>query len=886
MEYVAGLDDSRNTSLRAILAIGIAVSVVAFALGVWVYRHALTFPREALYVHVFGLLALAGCAAAPWLVIVSRSHGARVPLGWLGRAGNAFTISPWARRALFVLVFGMVIAWLKYVDVWTTRFAVAGPVYFFYNCARAAFWFFMAVALLGTGRFVLARLQSDGETAGRSSMERMLSAFCLGASVWIILLFIAGLLGLLYWLPAAVLMGAAIWWGYPGVGEPGRDIRERADFDGMGTFSGALATAVLVVALAFIWALAALNGGFAVSGFEYDSSGHYLPYYQQVVENHGTRPNELWYHFWVSKGAGLHFLSIMLTDVQGPQLVSFMFLLAAALCLFVLVRRASRSIPWALLAAVVFSAPFIAYFFYYQKQHLVTTGLVAGILWFASMPAAVRGTRAGAVSLGAISSAAIINTPPLAAVLLPFLGLLFLRDVVVARNERSASRWFLAAPVISAGAAISAILTINYLWTGLGEVTPFKLFLAHADQAKLSRYVSPYLFLMAEEGSSDTTGRLSLDALSSSAFILGRVQGLLRLQAFAPAVVIVLLIILAFILVLALAFRRIRTTIAEPFHAPILFLLAALAVGFLINQPGSIERFYTFAFLPVALLAVGIPAAIAHSIGESGGRSLRELVRYGAIVLVLFLGLVSSAYWIAKFLYIDGRAYLEERIAFLVGKRAYSDALLHVRYRRNEGGWPRRDLSEECLGIAGAVKPATGTRAARPRVWTLTFLQESGCHIIPGARIQMEFSVAFGNRWHEIVFGEAAAARRELERLGIRYFYINLADFDMKRLEAISTSIFGCLAYSPLFSMEHLSERFRIVWRRGDAVLLELAPAGRGEPLSEEFLRAWRTKVYAVQHGLGDMPGLCNRLSGYYRSHAENWPVAADPALPKLKGWQ
>src|SRR6185436_14291872 len=149
----------------------------------------------------------------------------------------------------------------------------------------------------------------------------------------------------------------------------------------------------------------------------------------------------------------------------------------------------------------------------------------------------------------------------------------------------------------------------------------------------------------------------------------------------------------------------------------------------------------------------------------------------------------------------------------------------YVHKRPTENGWPRRDLSQECLSLQRLLDraDAEGAWTGRPKVWTLSFLQESGCHILPGIQIQMEFSVGFGPHWHRIVFGTPEEAAAELAKIDVNYFYVNLGDFDIMQPAKISTSIFGCLAYSPLFQPDSLKSRFRIAWREGDAVLLTLA---------------------------------------------------------------
>jgi hypothetical protein len=168
----------------------------------------------------------------------------------------------------------------------------------------------------------------------------------------------------------------------------------------------------------------------------------------------------------------------------------------------------------------------------------------------------------------------------------------------------------------------------------------------------------------------------------------------------------------------------------------------------------------------------------------------------------------------------------------------------------------------------------------------MTFLQESGCHILPGVQIMMEFSNRFGDKWHRIVFGNRAEAETELERIGVRYLFIDLRERDDENKTGESTSIFGCLAYSPLLDPKSLDATVRVAWNDGDAYLLVLASNGHGNSLPKGFAEKFDAKRTAVQPGLGDMRAICDRLRDYYELYGERWPIHTNSFLPKLKGWQ
>ena len=50
---------------------------------------------------------------------------------------------------------------------------------------------------------------------------------------------------------------------------------------------------------------------------------HYFYYYLEVLKNHGLAPNDVWYHYYYSKGSGLVFLGMLLTDPEAPRAHDF-----------------------------------------------------------------------------------------------------------------------------------------------------------------------------------------------------------------------------------------------------------------------------------------------------------------------------------------------------------------------------------------------------------------------------------------------------------------------------------------------------------------------------------------------------------------------------------
>ena len=417
-----------------------------------------------------------------------------------------------------------------------------------------------------------------------------------------------------------------------------------------------------------------------------------------------------------------------------------------------------------------------------------------------------------------------------------------------------------------AGIAI-VILVINQQWVGMAEATPFKLFFKYADQHHLSRYISPYLVLFLEEASSASTGRVTWESLIHPDF--ARIWVLLHFGVLPFGKTAVLG---AFCVgVSSMLIRGVRERLGWPALCLGAFLLVAALISSLVNQPASLFRFYIFT-LPVVIttLAVCIVAVIRlMSLRWTG------VAFVATPVIATILGIYVASFNVGTFADAVDQKKINKQLQFIGGYRSLAKSI---------GIMPKCTKMYNSLSGGARSGHASG---ASVKMWTLTFLLPVGCYLLPQPRVLMEMSASFGPYWHRIVFGSEEEALHELENLGIRYFYVDLADFDRARRYSESTSLMGCLAYSRLFAPAVIPKYFRVVWRDEDAFLLKLVSAGQGgTPVPDDFIWRWPGKRNKVQYGLGQMEQLCERVAGYFRQHGENWPVNIDPALPKLKGWQ
>src|SRR5581483_4281714 len=90
--------------------------------------------------------------------------------------------------------------------------------------------------------------------------------------------------------------------------------QSRLEFTGK-SLSVVLLRAAIAIAVAIFLLVKGLYPG---GGHDYYN--HYFQFYKRVIDTGSILPNDVWYHFYYSKGAGLYFLGMLLTDPLAPQL--------------------------------------------------------------------------------------------------------------------------------------------------------------------------------------------------------------------------------------------------------------------------------------------------------------------------------------------------------------------------------------------------------------------------------------------------------------------------------------------------------------------------------------------------------------------------------------
>ena len=220
---------------------------------------------------------------------------------------------------------------------------------------------------------------------------------------------------------------------------------------------------------------------------------HYFYYYLEVLQNHGLAPNDVWYHYYYSKGDGLVFFSSLLTDPEAPELVSFCCVAFAALAIASLTARVAPQSLWPACTALLYllynlvtvtHGPGAEFQGDFQKDHETKSALIVLIIW--AMWAACANRSNACLLMAALSAvtAAIISQP-----IGMMIGLYF---ALASCWHSLRQRWIkmrqnimLAAAV---GGVVFGIFCLNYVETGLASDQLPELTFRFADWSKMDHW--------------------------------------------------------------------------------------------------------------------------------------------------------------------------------------------------------------------------------------------------------------------------------------------------------------------------------------------------------------------------------------------------------------
>jgi hypothetical protein len=353
-----------------------------------------------------------------------------------------------------------------------------------YHLFRLALGVYTTILCYAAGYRTLQLFRRDGPGDFEDGRAAFIACFFLGASVYGIVFSVLGLLGLITFgvglaatIPILLLSYRPLRALWP---ERLADLTRPVtnDSDATPLFASIAAAAAVGAALVFL-----VTRVVFIAVPDGNIWEHYLHYYRAVLASGSTGPNEVWHHFYNSKGGGLLFLVNVVSDVFSVQVVGGCFVIVLDL-LF----RSCRSASWALFG--------VALFFLYLcadvsdgamfKVHSVLVGYAAFALW-----GGLRLQESTARYAPTLFAALVVSLLylgfylPVATALFP-LGLM----LMVAANGRLLDRSVMPQFLIMAvalGVGTAADLVTNWAMTGLAELTPARWFWAIADRDKVER---------------------------------------------------------------------------------------------------------------------------------------------------------------------------------------------------------------------------------------------------------------------------------------------------------------------------------------------------------------------------------------------------------------
>lgn len=705
------------------------------------------------------------------------------------------------------------LVWFHAADVYHRHFADAGLIVLAYNCFRVLFVFYLFWMVATAGLALLRTLAAKAlEEIG--SLERLALGFFTGAAVWHVALLALGYLDL-YTVPAAVVMTLPlVALSYTDARAAFRSLHEAVaggDALARNLGSGSLCWLVLGLSGAAFAALLLVKGLYPGGGHDYYT--HYFYYFEAVIHQHGLWPNNVWYHYYYDKGAGLFFLGILIADPLAPQLVTFTFMAAAALALYLTLRRIAPGTLWPLVGVAMFFGIYVctpgSAFLYranggwgeFQKTHEIIAALVVAAFWMTVELLSTSGRLRLLWSIGAAAAvicAVVVNITEGVF----FGGQFALLALFYAARRRFEPAIICAGLGAAAGTVLVATLLLNQLTTGLANDQGILLFWRFANIDKLAQWGAlPLLMALLHERRTMMASDTPLLSFDSLVFV---VQSF-RLDLVAPMIIGGIAVAMP-----SLLRRRWNRAIAAPLAVMAAAVLTFVAIALVAGraQQVSFYRYGTFA----TALAITSGVLLWNLANPEG--ALSRFARIPAVaVAVMAICAVASAYPRLTL------RSLDHAVRFAAG--GYS---IDTAYQR-QTGVPASAIYPGARGayeVAGAGTP----------IWSLHPF--TYC-MLPDCLVESYFSFIMARDLDRIMFGQPQQAKQTLQAAGLNYFLFS-REFVIR----------DPLPRSALFAPDNIARYLGIRWTDGTTALLTwLGPDV--QPLDAGWLAAYRAAVERSQ---------------------------------------
>ena len=719
--------------------------------------------------------------------------------------------------AVLLVGFIGVVLWFDRVDFYNKHFFDTGAIVFSDNIVRIIFVGILSWLIYAPGAAVVALVTTPDEQATLFPAERAVLGFGIGVGIWHVAMLILGVLNLYYQsvmvvLCLVVLVASARHFGRVAVAschvlaDHLANLRQRR--------ATPQQVGVILIAVAAAWVL--LRRGLYPGGSG-DYYTHYFYYYLEVLKNHGLAPNDVWYHYYYSKGSGLVFLGMLLTDPEAPALTTFPCVLFAAVAIATLAARMAPGSLWPAAGALIYLLYYLISFndiggSEFQKDHEEIAALVVLTAWALCMERCAP-PRPFRVMAAASAIAAAIVTQAVGALLSVFVGLLGAWSIL---RRRWREMWAYGAIAAAIAGVVLAMFVLSYVQTGLASDQGLDLMLRFADVGRLDRWgVIPQVIAVA--WIRDNYLALAPPfgwGVFKQLFLFMRLRGLwpFLIGPFIAAIIIYLMDRFA------LWKRPRRSDPSEAsFAGATAARLAALLLFFIViallagrAQSISFERLSTF-FVPLLVLfAIACSAWLLNGKLQSRGDPWTWTV-LPVVLLIAVLGAWQGKYHWSRQL----PAETANILRFFSGRFSLADAYAHA-----DSGYAFGAINPDALKAARQVPYGTP-------IWSTNV--DSYC-MVPGCLIEDVISYKMSGRLDEILGGDPELAKQRLQEAGLNYFLF-MKDY----------RIIDLLPFSRLFAPDTIGRYLGVKWSDGSTFLLTwIGPDTT--PIGPDFLDAYERR--------------------------------------------
>jgi hypothetical protein len=689
-----------------------------------------------------------------------------------------------------------VVLWFDKVDFYDKHFFDTGAIVFADNVVRIVFVGIFSWLIYAPGAAIAALVTTPGERAALFPAERAVLGFGIGVGIWHVVMLILGVLGLYYrsalaGLCLVVLIASSRHFAHVAVAGC-RALADRFTALRQRRASPQEVGAILI-AVAAAWLL--LRRGLFPGGSG-DYYTHYFYYYLEVLKNHGLAPNDVWYHYYYSKGSGLVFLGMLLTDPEAPALTTFPCVIFAAVAIATLAARMARGSLWPAAGALIYLLYYLLSFSdiggsEFQKDHEEIAALVVLTAWALCMERCAPPRPFRIVAASSAIAAAIV-TQAVGVLLSVFVGLLCAWSML---HRRWCEMWAYGAVAAAIAGVVLAVFVLSYVQTGMASDQPLDLMLRFADVGRLDRWgVIPQVIAVAWI----RDNYLALVPPFGWG-VFKQLFQFMRLRGLWPFLIGPIIAAIVIYVVDRFAPWK-RPRLSDPSAASFAgataarlatFLLFFIVIALLVGRAQSIsfERLSTF-FVPLLVLfAIACSALLLNGKLQSRGDPWMWTV-LPAVLLVAVLGAWQGKdHWSRRL-----PAETANALRFFFGGFSLADA-----YRHATSGYAFGAINPEALKAARQVPYGTP-------IWSTNV--DSYC-MVPGCLIEDVISFKMSGRLDEILGGDPELAKQRLQEAGLNYFLF-MKDY----------RVLDLLPYSRLFAPETIGRYLGVKWSDGSTFLL------------------------------------------------------------------